>query len=355
MLFTYKYLENHPIYQLHNWIEQVFLTVWCEASTDKPYSIDLLPEPIKELTMEIHDSEKVEKDYLYGPIEKIYVLFQQLDQSTIGQLRKAYLDNNNIEQLCKGETDCEPFQYDNLEAINSDLKGLIDKLCKQLFNNLIRLKLVTDRLGADLDDHYNKFFQQNLEKCPFCGLDSILGANHSKRDAYDHYLPKDLYPFNSINFRNLAPMCPRCNSSYKLRTDPLKGGETLRRKSFYIYDEKEHPGLSVDLHFKKSYTDDMQPTDLELEVTLKDHEEEVETWMDVFGIEERYKAKCLPGSDGKYWHMQVYDELMNFRDNPKEFEKEVSKMIQRAEKYPLSESNLIKAAFLKGVKGQLRD
>ncbi len=27
----------------------------------------------------------------------------------------------------------------------------------------------------------------------------------SNPEAYDHYLPKSLYPFNSINFRNLVP------------------------------------------------------------------------------------------------------------------------------------------------------
>ena len=38
--------------------------------------------------------------------------------------------------------------------------------------------------------------------CPFCGLGDIKGVHHTKRETYVHYLPKALYPFNSINFRN---------------------------------------------------------------------------------------------------------------------------------------------------------
>ena len=59
----------------------------------------------------------------------------------------------------------------------------------------------------------------------------MKGTHHSKREAYDHYLPKVLYPFNSINFRNLAPACHECNSTYKLGKDPAHN-PAGRRKAF---------------------------------------------------------------------------------------------------------------------------
>ena len=55
-------------------------------------------------------------------------------------------------------------------------------------------------------------------------------------------MPKGSYPFISVNFKNLAPMCSECNSSYKLAKDPTKHIDPLhaasgstRRKSFYSY------------------------------------------------------------------------------------------------------------------------
>jgi len=36
--------------------------------------------------------------------------------------------------------------------------------------------------------------------------------------------------------------------------------------------------------------------------------EKIDTWKDVYGIEERYKAKLCAENDGKYWLTQVLDE-----------------------------------------------
>lgn len=86
--------------------------------------------------------------------------------------------------------------------------------------SLLDLAALRAKIG-DIDDHYQTFVQTNKAgKCPFCGINDLLGEYHSKREAYDHYLPKALYPFNSINFRNLVPACHHCNSSYKTSKDP---------------------------------------------------------------------------------------------------------------------------------------
>jgi len=40
-------------------------------------------------------------------------------------------------------------------------------------------------------------------------------------------------------------------------------------------------------------------------------DEEVEIWRDVFGIEERYKAKCCAENDGKAWLQHIVKECAN--------------------------------------------
>jgi hypothetical protein len=72
-------------------------------------------------------------------------------------------------------------------------------------------------------------------KCPFCGIGNIKSPHHTKREAHNHYLPKALYPFNSINVRNLAPTCHECNSTYKLSKDPAHNDAKRRRKAFNPY------------------------------------------------------------------------------------------------------------------------
>ena len=66
---------------------------------------------------------------------------------------------------------------------------------------LLKLAAFKHKIG-DLDDHYQNFMRENsIGKCPFCGIADMHGIYHSKREAYDHYLPKSLYPFNSINLK----------------------------------------------------------------------------------------------------------------------------------------------------------
>ena len=45
----------------------------------------------------------------------------------------------------------------------------------------------------------------------------------------------------------------------------------------------------------------LAPNDIKIEFGPAPLREELETWQDVYGIEERYKAKCCCESDGKYW------------------------------------------------------
>lgn len=98
---------------------------------------------------------------------------------------------------------------------------------------------------------------QQGRKCPFCGINDLLGEHHSRREAYDHYLPKALYPFNSINFRNLVPACHHCNSSYKTSKDPAytpkdPARAVHRRAIFYPYKAAAH---SIELQIDLQHSD----------------------------------------------------------------------------------------------------
>jgi hypothetical protein len=47
--------------------------------------------------------------------------------------------------------------------------------------------------------------------------------------------------------------------------------------------------------------------------------QEIDTWNDVYGIEERYKSKLCTESDGKAWLAQVLDEWKELGRDPQDF------------------------------------
>jgi hypothetical protein len=206
---------------------------------------------------------------------------------------------------------------------------------------VIHLKAVTNRT-AEIDSHYDAFVKANDEgKCPYCGYGDIKGQYNTKREAYDHFLPKGIYPFNSVNFRNLAPMCHECNSSYKLKKDPIVSNAT-RRKAFYSFATIAS-GISLEITFANSDIDQLCPANITLTVTAPGRDEEVGTWKDVFGIEERYKAKCCGNNDGKVWLSRVIDECENYGLTAKAM---LEAELRVAENKPWSDSNFLKKPFL---------
>jgi hypothetical protein len=70
--------------------------------------------------------------------------------------------------------------------------------------------------------------------------------------------------------------------------------------------------------------------------------EEVQAWKDVFGIEQRYKAKLCSECDGKGWLIQALDEARNYM-SPADY------LIQKrrhATMLPLVDANFLRVPFL---------
>ena len=90
------------------------------------------------------------------------------------------------------------------------------------------------RLGIR-DNNYKAFLALIEHRiCGFCGCEYFSGAS-SKREPLDHYLAVSLYPFAGANARNLVPMGPKCNSSYKGVQDILRDSLGVRRLCFDPY------------------------------------------------------------------------------------------------------------------------
>ena len=219
MLFNYTYITPHRIETFQGWLDHLVKQVWCRAAGD--YSLALLHPDLRQVVEDIFNDDKIDKDHLDGPIKTIDALFRTLTVAQRQQVDTWYDNNNNIEALCSNDPAKPPGTYEDIRRMNVALSEALKTFFKSLWTEVLSLKAVKDHIG-DIDDHYDAFVAVNDEgKCPYCGYNDIKGIYHTKREAYDHYLPKGIFPFSSANFRNLAPMCHECNSSYKHTANPL--------------------------------------------------------------------------------------------------------------------------------------
>ena len=238
-------------------------------------------------------------------------------------------------------------RYKDVEARFPGLKEPLYEFCKSLYSQeLLGLAALKKHIG-DLKDHYDQFVPiNNVGKCPFCGMNDLKSVYHSKREAYDHYLPKSIYPFNSINFFNLAPACHECNSTYKSTKDPtFEPKDKLRaaapRKAFYPYSTAQYQ-IEISVTLKHNNLDTLQPDDIDLKFGPATLQDELDTWQDVYGLQERYRAKFCDG-DAKDW-IETF-RIANRRSgtSPQEF---IETMTEGLAERPYANLKFLKKAFL---------
>jgi hypothetical protein len=355
MLFSYTYVP-HSMDKMQDFIEYIFFDVWCKAPEGLPFGFELFDgkPDLKTVMVAFHYSDAKGADFFNGSVERIYHLFASLSPVQIDQFRIWFTGNNDIAGLCRNDPAVAIARYNDLECLHKPLATALAIFFKGLYDkDLLNLAVLKAAIGG-IDDHHKKFTGVNKQgKCPFCGITDIKGIFHSKREAYDHYLPKGKYPFNSINFRNLAPACHECNSTYKLSKDPLYNAKDPllaatggKRKSFYPYQESLH---TIELNIALSTQDwtIIKPDDVHFTIGPDKYREEIATWLDVFSIEERYKAKCCGESDGMYWIEQVLDEWQNDGKKPEEY---LSTLARQARINPYAEANFLKQPFLEACR-----
>lgn len=355
MLFPYVYVP-HAMEKMQDFIDFIFFEVWCKAPGACPFGLHLFdsnPE-LKEVVTAFHYSDAQGANFFNGQVQRIHALFATLPPAHITQLQDWYRGNNNLEQVCTNHPASSLAHYADLDALSQELGRQLAVFFKGLYSpSLLGLKALKDKIG-DIDAHYQVFVRANATgKCPFCGLYDLLGEYHSKREAYDHYLPKALYPFNSINFHNLVPACHYCNSSYKGSKDTTHTpkdpcGQQARRKLFYPFAPQPWH-IDVQVGLKCGAVESLQPGDIALDFGPAELTEQIETWKDVYGIEERYRAK-LCAADAKAWLVAMKDEWRWHDESGgvegKQPEAYLRDLARHAAHSPYADTNFLKHAFL---------
>ncbi|WP_105258993.1 hypothetical protein [Pseudoalteromonas sp. T1lg88] len=140
----------------------------------------------------------------------------------------------------------------------------VKSLATYLYSTTLGLVCFKDACAeeADMDVHYQEYKELNGVVCCFCGTEEMMeereiepedkfeaGAKDEKqwRASYDHYLPKKLYPFLSVDFNNLIPCCQKCNEKAKGEIDVLLADD-VRTLAFYPYDDDSTVQLEASLN-----------------------------------------------------------------------------------------------------------
>jgi hypothetical protein len=351
MLFPYIYVP-HQMEKMQEFIDFIFAEVWCKAPIGLNFGPDLfdkkpdLREVMSFFGFAANAPERGKR--FYKDIKEIYLLFSSLPANEIDQLRQWYVGNNDVEKVCSNDPTSKVIRYVDFPIVHKDLRDQVASFFKELYSEpLLGLAALKAKIG-NIDDHYQAFVTTNkMGKCPFCGIGDLLGQYTSKREAYDHYLPKALYPFNSINFRNLVPACHHCNSSYKTSKDPACTskdpiGKAQRRAVFYPYSTTAYT-IELQVTLLNSDIANLIPADIHLKFGPAALDEKIDTWKGVYGIEERYKEKLCAENDGKYWLLQVFDEWQCDGKTSADF---MTTLSRHATKKPYAECNFLRKPFL---------
>jgi hypothetical protein len=340
----------HRMERMQRFINFIFYQVWCRARKVGPYELSLFDAnpPLKEVMTSFAYGDSVAGDRFSGQIQAIYLSFSRLKHRDIAQFKRWYQGNNDVAKVCANDPTAHLARYVDIDVKYKDIADQLGAFFKGLYSqSLLGLAGLRAKIG-DIDDHYKAFVQTNNSgKCPFCGIDDLLGEYHCKREAYDHYLPKALYPFNSINFRNLVPACHHCNSSYKTSKDlaytPKDPARAFHRRAvFYPYKVAAH-SIELQVVLMSSDIAKLTPADITLQFGPAAITQEIDTWKDVYGIEERYKAKICGENDGKYWLTQVLDECQAYGLQPAQI---LKMRAQLAQKSPYADCNFLRMPFL---------
>lgn len=344
MLFAYKTLPSaHAIDKLQEYVDYIFYDVWCKAPEGLEFGQELFANN-GELSNIVNafgyskNKNETGKQF-FNRIKEIYGCFRGLSSVHVESLKQWYEANNNIELACT-DANTPIARYDNINTINVELCEKLKEFFTSLWDHkLLGAAAIRNTVGT-IDSHYKEFMDfNNTGVCPFCGLSDMLGKDSSNREAYDHYLPKSEYPFNSLNFKNLFPACDNCNSKSKTTKDPLHKGNT-RRKAFYPFSQT-HTGIKVSVSLKTTDMNQLTSRDVTFTFGPSSKQEEIDVWREIYKIDERYAAKI---AQMKY----IFEDIRHATKNGICSQEEYYRIkLEECDRNPFQERQFLKKAFLK--------
>lgn len=291
--------------------------------------------------------EGVNEDYLLKPLEVMYVSCKRLKPYQLRLLRKAVYCNNKIKELCEGRL--KPVHYSELSvALGKENDAFIEalrKFCYALYDNCLKRKIFVDSY-EDVKNYYRNLVERD-SNCVMCGTTDVIDTElEETMSAFDHYLPRALYPFNSVNLDNLVPTCDKCNGKAKKAKDPLYKQkeppyrQKLQLRCFYPFSCTKYT-IVVGVKFDTPFRQKMPKDDIHIALSCAKAQDKVDNWNRIYNIKERYRA--LVGNDN------YYKFYLNEYNNALAWSRTLEQMVKLRENNMEGDMNFLKVPFLKAV------
>lgn len=111
--------------------------------------------------------------------------------------------------------------------LSQSARQAIRELLELFYTDLLALgfpgAIHGEKESLNRDKVVDAFWKANpkLEVCPACDRPRSPMVNNKIYSDVDHFLPKSSYPFLSIHYFNLVPLCLDCNRTLKGDRDPI--------------------------------------------------------------------------------------------------------------------------------------
>lgn len=273
MINTYAFFEGSDVNKLNEFVLAFFGKI---ENQKGPFTEDFFEKEFYDNLVSRH------KTILLGVFKEIYETIKDWDQPPKSQLIQSIKNSNEIKKICSGNI------VPAKEAdIPEEVRDLLTTLFKKLYKDVLFGEFFKEKYSSR-KDHYHEFRRyanNDYSICPACGIRPMHNSVEDITDQYDHYLAKDIYPFSSVNFKNLVPVCSDCNSiAVKSNTDIL----SFTGKAFYPFDPNHQPiQICISIH-KNAYK--LEDIDWQINYTCevgKDYE--LTAWKNIYKIEKRHQ------------------------------------------------------------------
>ncbi len=283
MIYHYTHLP-HRIEKFHENIAYFFeqLVAYDLVAYDENILLKAAFIPI------INDSRK-----LVGILTEITKQYHDLSVADKQTIKDARINNSEIKNLCGNSGGYIPVKYSQI--IDESFRKLLKDFLTELWEGYYFVNSIRDNFGT-VQEHFKEFKKhQNAFVCPFCGINPLKPSTSIYRNAYDHYIPKALYPFISVDFKNLFPMCHECNSDEKKKIDILYKGAVRRQvlyplDSTYLADQLEISITTTEAYNPDNLKTLLDEIDWDMAIKLAGaNDPRLTSWDEIFHIKRRYK------------------------------------------------------------------
>ncbi|NPD86400.1 hypothetical protein HNS38_16630 [Lentimicrobium sp. L6] len=294
---------------------------------------------------------------LLGEMSKIVTAYHNLKDFEKKEVIEAFENNQNIKEICKGNGNPKKYNHISNEAFRLLIDNFFASLWLRLANKEDGVNAKVIEKCSTIMSHFSDFRKHPnhiTRICPFCGLNGLKPSFSPTRNSYDHYLPKAQYPFVSVNFENLVPMCHDCNSDEK-GTDDTPFNGNVRRIVYYPYcDSFSDEHLDVVLSPKSEYKPDGYSTflkDVGVDYYFTSNgidDNRLKSWDSIFRVKGRYIE--IVSDYESIWFQDLLSEYQTLKETGRTFVEIKDKLIKDMQKEVVrTERAIVHLSYLKYV------